>query len=450
MEFKIRKDIKVRAVSPISLQMKDYDYNDLASAVGYFEDLINSYPKSEKNIGVVFGLLGFLQVAFMLALFKTGRNYNLFYYNSDEFPDWAAGYASHIFLLGPWFGGMNNSIQEGQKNAEFNEKYTNIFTEDIERLALAHSPVDLTITFSNDQQVFANTQGKLNGLSLIYNTGYIEASSIKAAMDNYYHEDDNVVLFRACRHAGVATLSVYPAFFKCANITLCKFDEEYNQEYHNATHIHAGYELIRDKWPLPKKLRMLTTGGYAFNSDCINYVTSICDIENIVDCYGTVHFPPPMAIRRLSKDIRGLVPFKWVNEYIIPEFNKNENGENLYFKSTVPNGFFSEFNDARQFVVHHHPEYDIIRHYDNVESVDDRTFYLHGTVTNYIRMHHTRWSEVDFKNYFVEKTGIKDFEVEFIKKDGIDFPVLITYMKFQRKVTEFAKETDLEIDLNFK
>jgi len=450
MEFKIRKDIKVRAVSPISLQMRDYDYKDLASAVGYFEDLINSYPRSEKNIGIVFGLLGFLQVAFMLALFKTGRNYNLFYYNSDEFPDWAADHASHIFLLGPWFGGMNNSIQEGQKNIEFNEKYTNIFTEDTERLALAHSPVDLTITFSNNQQVFANTQGKLNGLSLIYNTGYIEASSVKAAMDNYYHEDDNVVLFRACRHAGVATLSVYPAIFKCANITLCKFDEEYKQEYHNATHIHAGYELIRDKWPLPKKLRMLTTGGYAFNSDCINYVTSICDIENIVDCYGTVHFPPPMAIRHLGKNIQGLIPFKWVNEYIIPEFNKNENGENLYFKSTVPNGFFSEFNHTRQFVVHHHTDYDIIRHYDNVESVDDRTFYLHGSVTKYIRMHHTRWSEVDFKNYFVEKTGIKDFEVDFIKKDGIDFPVLNTYMKFQRKVTEFAKETDLEIDLNFK
>lgn len=453
MEFNVRKDIKIRSVSPISQQMREYNYDDLSKTVGYFEDLINSQPGTDKNIGVVFGLLGFLQVAFMLALFKTGRNYNLHYYNADDFPDHAKDYSSHVFLLGPWFGSMENFITTGEEHKEFNEKYTNVFSMDIENRALSHDkPSDLTVTFSKDQQVFVSLQdptGRFKVPHLAYNTGYIEASSIKAAMDNYYHEDDNVVLFRACRHAGVATLSVYPAFFKCAKITLCKFDEEYKEEYHNATHIHAGYELIRDKWPLPKKLRMLTTGGYPFNSDCINYVTGISDIENIIDCYGTLTFPPPMAIRRLSKNDKGLVPFKWVNEYTVPEFNKDEDGEKFFWKSATPNGFFSEFNHARQHVVHHYPDYDIIRHYDNVESIDDRTFYFYGSSVNFIRIHHSRWTESDFKTYFSEKTGITEFEITFVKKDGMNFPVLSVYLMYKEIVIDFAKETDLEIDFNF-
>lgn len=453
MEFKVRTDIKVRSVSAISLQMREYDYRDLAKTVGYFEDLINSYPVEEKNIGVVFGLLGFLQVAFMLALFKTGRNYTLYYYNSDDFPEHTKEYSNHTFLLGPWFGGMANFIGRGQQDQEFNDKHTNIFSADIEQQALSHHrAADLTIAFSKTQQVFVSLQDPTGHYAvphLASNTGYIEASSIKAAMDNYYHEDDNVVLFRACRHAGVATLSVYPAFFKCAKITLCKFDEEYKQEYHNATHIHAGYELIRDKWPLPKKLRMLTTGGYPFNSDCIDYVTGICDIENIIDCYGTLNFPPPMAIRQLNKGERGLVPFKWVNEYTVPEFNKDGDGEKLYWKSSIPNGFFSEFNHMRQFVVHHYPDYDIIRHYDNVESIDDRTFYFYGPAVSFIRIHHSRWAEADFKTYFSEKTGITDFKIVFVKKDGMNFPVLSVDIEDREIVLEFAKETDLEIDFNF-
>ena len=449
MEFNIRKDIKIRAFSPCSLEFKEYDYNDLSRAVGYFEDLINSYPKTEKNIGIVFGLLSFLQVSFMLALFKTGRNYDLYYYNSDDFPMYAKDYSSHVFLLGPWFGGLDDFLVEQKQSAEFNNHHTDIFSACMERSALTHSrPADLNVKFSNEQHVFVSLSSA-NTPTLIYNTAYIEASSIKAAMDNYYDENDDVVLFRACRHAGVATLSVYPALFKCARVTLCKFDEEYQQEYYHATHIHAGYELIRDKWPLPSKLRMLTTGGYPFNVDCIDYVTSICDIDNIVDCYGTAYFPPPMAIRHLNKNIHGMIPFKWVNEYVVPLFHNEDGNTKLIFKSTVPQGFTSKFNHTRLLSVKHYPDYDTIGANDNVEALDDKTFYFYGSTTNFIRVHHSRQLESDFKKYFTEKTGITDFMIEFIKKDGVNFPILHTSITNKKIVTEFAKDTELEMELDF-
>jgi len=451
MEFEIRKDIKIRAFSPALEKMHEYNYDDLSKAVGYFEDLINSQPQTEKHIGIVFGLLGFLQAAFMIALFKTGRTYDLFYYNSDDFPAYTKDYSSHIFLLGPWFGGMSNYIAEQKKDIEFDSKHTDIYSAETETLALSHGrPADLTVKFSNEQQVFVSLTGEhVRKPSLTYGTGYIEASSIRAAMDNYYHEDDDVVLFRACRHAGVATLSVFPALFKCAKVTLCKFEEEYKQEYHHATHIHAGFELIRDQWPLPARLRMLTTGGYPFNSDCINYVTSICDIENIVDCYGTSTFPPPMAIRHLSKDDKGMIPFKWVNEYVLPVFYNSGDGIKLIFKSTVPNGFTSEFNHTRWISVHHEPEYDTIGTNDNVEPLDDKTFYFYGSATNFIRIHHSRQSESDFKKYFTEKTGITEFLIEFVNKDGVNFPILRTSLSNKNTVMDFAKETELEMDFDF-
>ncbi|MEY3074520.1 MAG: hypothetical protein RJB25_156 [Bacteroidota bacterium] len=84
---------------------------------------------------------------------------------------------------------------------------------------------------------------------------------------------------------------------------------------------------------------MLTSGGYNFNSECVNYVTSRSEIENIVDCFGTARCPPPLAIRQTLKD----TSFDWVNEFI--KLGIKEGTNELMF-STEQENVFNELSNS--------------------------------------------------------------------------------------------------------
>jgi len=192
---------------------------------------------------------------------------------------------------------------------------------------------DLIFDYSKNKKVSVVNIINANDIALLYTTEKIEGSSIAAAINHYFHEDDYVVIMRPFGHVGVGTLSIYPAFFKAKNISICPFVNDWNEEYHNATHIHIDKSMMNFGCKLPKKLRMLTSGGYNFNSECADYVTSRSDIENIVDCFGTAKCPPPLAIRQLLKDkiFKANNEFEWINEFI--KLGIKEGTEQLMFSA---------------------------------------------------------------------------------------------------------------------
>ena len=426
MEFRfvIRDDINVRARSLIDLKYKDYKKEDIARAVAFFIDLISNIQ--DKKIAIGFGNISLLSMAFLLALHKSKREYILIYHNGHFNFDEHSGLYSHMF-----FTGATNEFQKFELK-KFKEKNPNkiTFTDTqlIERSAFSyHKNDNLKFDYTGNRKVEVVLNNKLE---LVYNSDEIEGSSIATAIDNYFHEDDYVVIMRPLQHFGVGTLSIFPAFFKVKNISLCPFLEDWQAEYHKATHIHIDIHMMNIGCNLPSKLRMLTSGGYNFNSECIEYVTSRSEIENIVDCFGTIFCPPPLAIRRLNA---GETKFTWVNKFIKPTLVNNK----LAF-TTINGDIFEGISTARNGKI---VTSDIV-------TLDGDNFYFGGNVNKFIRMTHIRYPVIEFERFFKDKTGISDAEVIFEKIDGLDNPVIIVnsgdFYEASKLIAEFHIEAKLK------
>ena len=183
---------------------------------------------------------------------------------------------------------------------------------------------------------------------------------------------------------------------------------------------------------LPKKLRMLTSGGYNFNSDCVNYVTSRSEIENIVDCFGTAKCPPPMAIRHLKNDTGSY--FTWVNKFVMP-ISVPETGQ-LSFTTT--DGGFGELLE-RKVVTN-----------DLIEFIDGSyNFKMVGKYIDKIRMSHILYSMEEFKRLFTEYSGIQDFGVIFETVDGLKNPVIMVDVHDYSKASETISKYHVEAKLKF-
>ena len=438
MEFRIRDDIRIRSKSPLTNSMKDYHKEDLAKSVAYYVDKINVLTAQNKSIGIMFGFLSFASISCMLALIKSKIDYTIIYYAGDMIPEDADKYCSHVFLLGP-FVDQNKIINHINQKADF---YTNVNDSNIEKqITSYHRKDDLIFEFSSDQKVYALQPGS-NKIELIHGTGKIEESSISAAMQHYYSDDDYCLLYRHCRHVGVATLSVYPALFKAKTIVLCIDQEEWTAEIDSATHVHFSFNMIKGRWPLPKKLRILTTGGYSFNSDCINYVTRISEIDQIIDCYGTNLCPPPLAIRELSKiEDNAITPFKWINEFIRP-LNINDI---LYFETTDK----ITFQNLMSTRMNKHFESNIILTHDRIKNIDENTFYFYGRSSDVVRVNHVQWSESSFVQLAYEKTNIKDLKVDFKTLNGINVPVIKVNAKYKHIIEDFILFNHVEAEVEY-
>jgi hypothetical protein len=181
---------------------------------------------------------------------------------------------------------------------------------------------------------------------------------------------------------------------------------------------------------LPSKLRMLTSGGYNFNSECIEYVTSRSEIENIVDCFGTIFCPPPLAIRRLNA---GETEFTWVNKFIKPTLVNSK----LAF-TTINGDIFDGINTAQNGK--------IIT--SDIVTLDGDNFYFGGSAERFIRIAHIRYSVTEFERFFKDKTEIFDAEVIFEKIDGLDNPVIIVndsdFYEASKLMAEFQIEAKLK------
>jgi hypothetical protein len=252
----------------------------------------------------------------------------------------------------------------------------------------------------------------------------------------YYLKEDIVGLVRPFRHIGVGTLAIYPAVFKAKKVILCAWLYDWEKEHYSATHIHAPYEMIRDKWPLPKKLRMLTSGGYPFNSECIKYVTDVSDIDNIVDCFGTSYCPPPLAIRRLSKHDTEVVPFKWVNEYVKP-LNM------MFFTSDDPNAFSMDPDTLTPI------ENGLVKTSDLVINPGPGLFQFLGSHFNYVRVNQARMQEERFVEFLKENVDIGNFVLKFVYIDKVKEPIIEVQNKYKDLLEEFIKNNSVEINTKY-
>jgi hypothetical protein len=401
--FSIRDDINVRSQSLIDLKYKDYNKEDISRAVAFYLDLIldSNYDK----IAVGFGDISLLSVAFMLALHKSGKEYLVIHHDGTFNFDQYNHLFSHLFITGV----------VNPENTERVEKL-NFFLKNYSNFILTDTKLNESAAFSyhkSDNLIFDYSKNKNisvidnNHVKKLYTTEKIEGSSIDAAINNYFHEDDYVVIMRPFQHLGVGTLSIYPAFFKAKNISLCSNGTSWEEEYHNATHIHIDWNMMNVGCSLPKKLRMLTSGGYDFNSDCMEYVTSRSDIENIVDCFGTARCPPPLAIRKLKNNPDP--HFVWVNDFIKPIVSRINT---LSFDTEEKS--FDRFNKIH------------IQTNDVVEFIDNSyNFRIVNRLVSTIRMEHKLYPVEVFKKLFKEYSKISDFEVDYEVVDGLKSPVVV-------------------------
>lgn len=425
MEFRIRDDINVRNRSLITKKYNDYKKEDIAKMVAFYLDLI--LKVKEPKIGVALGLLTLPSVAFMLALHKSGKEYILIYHDGNHNYDGKKELCDKIFLVGDYGGGVKSIIKKLQERHP--GKFIPTDTEEFEHKSLTyHRGDDLVFDYSKDKKTYVIINKEIE---LLYPTEKIEGASISAAMDNYFHEDDYCVLTRPFSHFGVATLSIYPAFFKAKNITLCPTFSDWREEYHNATHVHIDLKMMSGSCDLPKKLRMLTSGGYNFNSECLEYVTSRSEIENIVDCFGTIYCPPPLAIKQLVSG-HTLLPFKWVNDFVKPTLVD----EKLAF-TTVEGNIFNDMRLSKEGV---------ITTLDKVTLVDN-DFYFIGSAVQFVRMDHIRYPAQVFEQLFKNQTNIHDASLQYEIIDNIENPVIIVPAKDFKHALEFFEQFHVEAKL---
>ena len=439
MKFKIRNDILIKSKSLRTSLMKEYNYEDLSHSVAYFVDKIQELEKNNKQISVLFGFLSFASVSCMLALIKSKVNYTIIHYTGDSIPEHTTKYCSHILLLGP-FDNQDNITGDVKRNPDM---FTNVNDIEIEDHLTSYSKKDdLIFEFSDQQKIYGLMAVDDYKTELIHSTGKIEESSVLAAVNYLYKDDDYCLIYRPCRHIGVATLSVYPALFKAKTIVLCVDKEEWTKEMEPATHVHLGFNMIQEKWPLPKKLRMLTSGGYSFNSDCINYVTGISEIDQIIDCYGTHFCPPPLAIRELSKiENNALAPFTWINEFIRP-FNISDI---LYF-NTTDNTAFKKLMSER---LNTDFESNLIPTNDKIKNINENTFYFFGRADQVVRVNHRQMNVSQFVQFAYEGTKIKDLKVDFKTLNGVDVPVIKVNSQYKTMLENFALSNHIEAEIEY-
>jgi len=110
---------------------------------------------------------------------------------------------------------------------------------------------------------------------------------------------------------GVHTTATLPGLFKAKTVSLA--DHTWDEEMQYATHVQ--YFATMSFLPLPKQLRVLTTGGNSLKRTFLEQIHTQCQVDNIYDIYGLTECLPPLAVRNV-KSIEDLSnPFTWINNH---------------------------------------------------------------------------------------------------------------------------------------
>ena len=182
---------------------------------------------------------------------------------------------SHFFIAGPkWRGPKSSILPLVDEQPQHRSYIDSVSTMDAVEAWTGREK--LTFEFGKDVKTYVMNLNSTK-LELLTTSGLMEESSVVAAMNNYIYDDDYCVLNRTFNHVGVATLVIYPSLFKARSVALIDHINQWNVACEDATHVHMSYQMIQQGFKLPKKLRTLSTGGYHFSIDCLNYVYSMSE-----------------------------------------------------------------------------------------------------------------------------------------------------------------------------
>lgn len=378
--FKIKNDFVLR------YRRQNYTTDNLSQAIGYWLDQINKI-QDRSMIGVAYAGLSFSAVALILALYKSGRDYcHLGVYSRTLTHDTQNKLKlSHVFVVG---------------NTDDIEHFVNIPQSYTRTDSWHHAwhcgqwpgRETLEIPFTEQQTVYAYTSGTTGTPKLTSMPASVEAYSIAQAQELFFVPEDYCVFLHGMSHQGVHTTAILPGIFTAKTVSLAETDT-WNEEILLASHVQYFYTM-KDLYPLPPKLRVITTGGDMLKPVFLEHIRSQCQYQHLYDIYGLTECLPPLAIRDVQ-DLGDLEKdFHWVNTAYRYDVN---NLHNILISRP----------DGAQFLT--------------TDRADKTSTGLkfHGRSYPAIRMQGNLSTVWNFKKTFESKTGIVNYAIELKENDFV-------------------------------
>jgi AMP-binding enzyme len=302
IKFTVRPDLVIR------YNRHDYSYDELSQAVSYWLNIINTQPPGP--IGLAYSGLSFSTIALLLALYKSGRDYK------------------HMGVYSRQLSTLDNLHRTLDIDAIFVAGDTNDDV-DFHKISTTYIRTDCwhsawecarwegredlsSIPFTHKQKISAYTSGTTGEPTQNSMSAYVEATSIETAQRLLFSPDDYCLFMHGMSHQGVHTSAILPAIFTAKTVSLAN-RTTWHEELDKATHIQYFYTM-QGTFDLPKKVRVITTGGDKLKTPMLDKIKNECQYEHLYDIYGLTECLPPLAIRDVheQKDLDS--PFLWVNE----------------------------------------------------------------------------------------------------------------------------------------
>jgi len=407
---------------PKTLQIKHnncvYTFDQLSQSVDYWLNYIQQ-TATDRPIALILGSLSFSNVAFILALIESGRQYEKIHdipaFVQSKIHDFGAVYVS---------GEIYNNVD---LNANFPTLHTVHLTDTFAHgYAMANwsGRHSLDITFQESQTITEYSSGSTGTPKQILINAWLEALSIETAINYYFDPADYCVFLHSMNHTGVHTTAILPAVFSVSTLSLAN-PRTWFTEIDHATHIQY-FTTMRMFFSLPKKLRCLVFGGDMLKPLLAQHILDNCEVENFLDVYGLTECLPPLAVRKITSvdDLNN--EFVWINPYHQPvEYSADS--------------ILSIRRADREY----------IDTGDNAQvRVDNRVAYvsMQGRQTQTVRVDGHLHSAEEFKIHLERHTGVSS-HVLFWKKNQ---PVLLARTQDQTVISQYAQQYELEAELRFK
>jgi len=400
--FRIRDDFVLR------YRRRDYSYRDIAQAVSYWLDQINC---TQGTIGIAYATLSFSSVAFLLALYKSGRPFTHLGVVGREVTEQLLHdqQLGAIFVVGDLFH-SNIKLDFISNQLHHTDTWDHAYN-----CSTWTGQEELVIPFTDAQTINAFTSGSTGRPGAVAMSAYIESLSIRLAMDLFFVNDDYCVFAHGMSHMGVHTTAILPGLFRARVVSLA--DHTWDEEMVHATHVQffATMSFLQ----LPKQLRVLTTGGNSLKSTFLEQIQSQCQVDNVYDIYGLTECLPPLAVRRVQSIADLNKPFTWVND----SYQVGITGDKI--KITRPDGAVFVTSDRGMLV-------------------DDQLTFL-GRALSMIRLHGNLVSVEEFKQAFESATKILNYVIESANNEF----VLHALLTDSDLITRFIQSSDANIFVKY-
>jgi hypothetical protein len=410
ISFKIRSDITIKS------NFKEYTYDDLSQAVSYWQNYIVRIGYSAP-VAIVYSQISFSSIALLLALYKSQKNFiQLSGLDKALKKDPRRDFLTELGLCAIFIAG----------DTTHDPRYLTmpghfVRTDSWEHgcaIGKWHGRTELEIPFTDHHKVSCQTSGSTGEPKISSMPAACEATSIQTAIDLFFEADDYCLFYHDMNHRGVHTTAILPALFTVKTFSIGS-NQTWDLEIDKATHIQY-FSIMENRFRLPKKIRMITTGGEKLKGILSNKIFVECECEHFYDIYGLSEALPPLAIREIKSPNSLEDPFVWVNHqysYAVNDLNR--------LLITRPDGV-------------------IIDAGDRVSSTPNGILFI-GRDTAQIRCDGVLIAVEDFKNEFELETGITNY----VLKMHDDRAVLYAQKKDADVINQFITNNNLEITLDF-